>query len=195
MSSAEATLKEGLRLKVEALCDRVEAGTLGIVQGADFIEKELQAQGKLFLGEPIDPRRVGWSPRNRDEYGGSASQAMDLISIIVHEGCSPEKMKDALLEQEAPGQRTIEEFNRLQAMDNPLMAPVEPNTIDYGSLACGHTYQGFRAFLAGLPHEDERCTVDGKLSLDKLAARDPLYAKFCRDGVPCKVSPSRPGRS
>jgi hypothetical protein len=98
-------------------------------------------------------------------------------------------MKDALLEQEAPGSREIEVFNLQRAEGNPLMAPVEPGSIDYGSLACGHTYQGFRVCLAELPHSDERCAVDGKLSLAKLATRDPVYAAFCREGLPCKVAP------
>ena len=113
---------------------------------------------------------------------------MDLISEIVHFGFSLPKMADALMEQERPGGHDIEKHNKDMAIDNPLMAPVEDNSIEYGSLAAGHTYQGFRAFIAELEHPDDLVTVNGKLSLEKLKERDSLYAHHANGGVPCKVS-------
>lgn len=50
MADPEGARKAELHQKVETLCDRIEAGTLGLVQGADFLEKELMAQGKLTQG-------------------------------------------------------------------------------------------------------------------------------------------------
>ena len=56
-----------------------------------------------------------------------------------------------------------------------------------GSVACGHTYQGFRQFQAGLPHTDPQVCREGKLDLEKLAERDMKYAEHARTDVPCKV--------
>jgi hypothetical protein len=62
MADPEGARKAELHQKVETLCDRIEAGTLGLVQGADFLEKELMAQGKLTQGGPFPLGASGGRP-------------------------------------------------------------------------------------------------------------------------------------
>ena len=45
------------------------------------------------------------------------------------------------------------------------------------SLSCGHTNQGFRCFEAQMPCDDERFSMDGKLSVKRLH-RCMLFCMF-----------------
>ena len=110
-------------------------------------------------------------------FGGSAGDALELISRIFKAGFSLAAMQHATVEEEQPGKLHFEEHNMKLAHNNPSMAPVKSGTIDMGSVACGHTYQGFRQFQAGVPHTDPQVCREAKLDLEKLAERDMKYLR------------------
>lgn len=179
--------------RIEDICNLCEADDIGLKAAADSIEKELAAQGLLTM-QVVPPLRTGFSPRNRDEYGGCPMDALDLINTIVQAGFSEKEMEHATFEQSKPGTTDIEDYNKETSAGDPASAPVIP-PIQYGSIACGHTYAGFRAFHAGVLHDNELITKDGRLSLEKLAERDSLYAEKARHGVLSKVPGAREGRT
>ena len=172
--------------RIDEICEMWENGDVGSVQAADEVELLLKEMDLLRV-ETIHPRRVGFHNKNRDMYGGSAGDALELISKIAKAGFSLAAMQHATVEEEQPGESSFEEHNMKLANNNPSMAPVKKGSIDMGSVACGHTYQGFRQFQAAVPHNDPQVCRDGKLDLDKLAERDMKYADNARTGVPCKV--------
>ena len=53
----------------------------------------------------------------------------------------------------------------------------------YGSAIGSHSNHIFRAFALGALHSDERVTVQGVLSLDRLLKADPAFGKAVRDGI------------
>ena len=148
----------------------------------------------LLTEKVVPPSLTGFSSRNRDQYGGCPSQALELVDDILKAGFSEKEMANATFEEVKPGSTEIQTFNEELANGDPNAAPVT-QTIKYASIACGHTYAGFRAFQANVPHLNELCSKDGRLSIEKLAERDPLYAKCAREGVLAKVPGARLGHS
>ena len=173
--------------KIEATIANCDNGKVGIRQAADVLEVQLSSMGLMQIDVIVHPMHVGFSDINRDGMMENAHDAMDLISIIGDAGCSLEEMKHTTMEEEEPSCRKFEALNAEMAADNPNMAPVAPDSIRFGSLAGGHTYQGFRAFHAGLEHPDERFTRDGYLSIDAAEQTDQVYASAIRFGIRCKL--------
>ena len=190
MTDADALAK---RRRLEAICDEADSGVRGLKQSADKLEDELKDQGLLTI-KIVPPHLTGFSSRNRDHYGGCPVQALALIDNIIKAGFSLKEMAHASFEEVKPGSTDIQTFNEELANGDQSAAPVT-ETIRYASIACGHTYAGFRAFQAGVPHLNELCSKDGRLSIEKLEERDPLYAKCAREGVIAKVPGARLGHS
>ena len=162
--------------RIDELCEMWENGDAGSVQAADEVESLLVAKDLLRV-ETIHPRRVGFHYKNRDLYCGSAGDSLELITRLSKAGFSLPAMQHATVEEEQPGKLNFEEHNMKLANNNRSMAPVKTGTIDMGSVACGHTYQGFRQFQAGVPHTDPQVCREGKLDLEKLAERDMKYLR------------------
>ena len=190
MTDADALAKSR---RIEAICDDAFTDARGLKQVADMLEDELKDQGLLTI-KVVPPRLTGFSSRNRGQYGGCPGQALGLIDDILKAGFSVKEMANATFEEVKPGSTDIQTFNEELANGDPSSAPVT-ETIRYASIACGHTYAGFRAFQASVPHLNELCSKDGRLSIEKLGERDPLYAKCAREGVLAKVPGARLGHS
>ena len=178
---------------VDDICDRCHSDTLGMKQAADLLEKEFADQG-LLPRKVVDPKETGFSPRNRDSYGGCPARALELIDHIVTVGFSLPEMEHTTFEQVKPGSTETQTFNELLADGDTASAPASP-AIKYGSIAGSHAYAGFRAIIAGVPHTSEFCSKDGRLSIDVLRERDPIYAKYALEGVRAKVLRARRGRA
>ena len=54
------------RDELDELCDQIDAGNVGLVQGADLMEAMLTGKGMLWQ-EYVDPAHVGFHPENRDK--------------------------------------------------------------------------------------------------------------------------------
>ena len=109
-----------------------------------------------------------------------------MASDIVHIGWSWQATSHAICVQVPPGDKTVEDFNRRLCQGSGL-APVLPDSIQFGSLACGHTNMALRAIAAGVPSSYPLLSEDGKLSLDRLRRRDPEFAKAVEKGLRWKV--------
>ena len=92
--------------RVDDLCDRCYSDVLGMKQAADELEKEFADQG-LLTHKVVDPKVTGFSPRNRDEYGGCPAFALELIDHITKVGFCLKDMENATFEQVKPGSAEI----------------------------------------------------------------------------------------
>ena len=190
MLDADAVEK---KKRVDDICDRCNSDVLGMKQAADLLEKEFADQGLLIV-KVVDPKETGWSPRNRDSYGGCPARALELLDHIATVGFSLADMEHTTFEQVKPGSTETQTFNENLAEGDMASAPASP-AIKYGSIAGSHAYAGFRAIIAGVPHTSELCSKDGRLSIEVLQERDPIYAKYAVEGVRAKVLRARRGRA
>ena len=131
-------------------------------------------------------RQVGWDPANRHGEGGNAAAVFDLMGKIGFAGWSWEECSQALCVEAGPGNKAIEEFNR-RVCGGTDLAPVEVDTIIFGSLACGHTNMGLRAIAAGMPSDHPLMSVDGRFSVEALRKHDQKFADAVSGGLRWKV--------
>lgn len=169
------------------ILDKLEADAIGIVQGADMLLAAFRAQGNLYDLQ-INSRMIGWDPSNRDAQGGNAQHVHELASDIAFVGWSWPETDDALCAEIVPGDKEVEQLNQKLVEDSePELAPVEADSIHFGSLACGHTNQALRCVQAGVASSCPMLSQDGHMSLAKLEARDPHYAEAVTQGLKWKV--------
>ena len=138
---------EAKRKRVEDICDRCISDQLGMKQAADMLETELADQG-LLTRKVVDPKETGFSPKNRDNYGGCPARALELIDHIVTVGFSLPEMEHTTFEQVKPGSTETQTFNELLADGDTASAPALP-AIKYRSIA-GSPCAAVRAIRAGV---------------------------------------------
>ena len=141
---------EAKRKRVEDICDRCISDQLGMKQAADMLETELADQG-LLTRKVVDPKETGFSPRNRDSYGGCPARALELIDHIAAAGFSLANMEHTTFEQVKPGSTETQTFNENLAEGDMASAPASP-AIKYGSVAGSHTCAAVRAIRARVPN-------------------------------------------
>ena len=133
--------------QVDDICDRCNSDTLGMKQAADLLEKEFADQG-LLTHKAVDPKRAGFSPKNRDNYGGCLARGLELFDHIVTIGFSLPDMEHTTFEQVKPGSTETQTFNELLADGDTASAPAPP-AIKYRSIA-GSPCAAVRAIRAGV---------------------------------------------
>ena len=109
-----------------------------------------------------------------------------LASDIAFIGWSWPATAHALCVEIQPNDLTVENFN-MELVAGTDLAPVEKNSLHFGSLACGHTNCALRAIAAGGPSSCPLLSEDGRYSLEKLQRRDPAFAEAVRQGLKWKV--------
>lgn len=164
---------------------RFEADELGIVKAADMLEQAFKTLGMLY-DMVINPRQVGFDPINRDATGCNVQEVLLLAQDIAFVGFSWAETSHAMCVEIAAGDKSVENFNRMISTGVGL-APVEEDSIHFGSLSCGHTNYGLRCISAAVPSSCPLLSQDGVMSLAKLEQRDPEYAKAVRMGLHWKV--------
>ena len=178
-------LASDTKAAVAEILRKVDSNVMGIVQAGDAIEKALRAGGLLYEMD-INPRQVGWDPINRDGEGGNSQEVMLLASDIAFIGWSWAETSHAICCEEEPHKHEVEAFNKRLCLESGL-APVEPYSIRFGSLSCGHTNMALRAIAASMPSSCPLLSEGGCLSLAKLQTRDAEYAHAVTQGLHWKV--------
>ena len=192
MSHSSANTGIGQEFLVVDPCDPIlqllakgEGGELGVVALADSLEQVLEKLGLLYRMD-LNSRMVGMDPANRDKAGGNAQEVVALIGEIGKVGWSWAAVAHATCVEVIPGDRTVEEFNKRLA-DNVNLAPVDQDSIRFGSLSCGHTNLGLRCIVAAVKSDDEHLSRDGRFCLEAVRARSPEMAKAVAQGLHWKV--------
>lgn len=130
----------------------------------------------------LRPRQVGVDPTNRDGYGVNYEDVHGLGRDIANIGWSWDETSKAVCIEEAPTSLLIQEFNVALAQTDRL-APVQPDSIRFGSVSCSHTNMFLRCMAAGVASDDEVLSDDGRLSLAKLKHRDAAFADAVENGL------------
>lgn len=142
-------------------------GELGLQSAADQIEACLE-ENEVVYEMTVDPRQMGVHWLNREVMEHEVPGLMSDISFV---GWSARQLTHALASEEEPGRKTIEEHNIRITRGSKILAPVEPNTIIFGSLSCSHCNQGLRAIKAKMPCTDPAMSEKGVYSTAKIGQR------------------------
>ena len=67
------------------------------------------------------------------------------------------------------------------------LGPVEPDSIRYGSLSCGHTNKILRAMAASMPSTVADVTENGRYNMPRIRSRDIELHKVVTTGLSWKV--------
>ncbi len=119
------------------LLAKVASDVQGQVASANRLELLLEEKGSLYDAS-IALRFLGLDPCNHDGRGGNPLRVLALASEIAMVGWSSGEVTKAICAEAVPGDPSIERFNLKPSADLG-MAPVDDNSIAYGTLACGHT--------------------------------------------------------
>ena len=69
----------------------------------------------------------------------------------------------------------------------PGMASIPPDSIDFTAWSCSHTNAFQRCAYEGAPCEIDNNSVDGKVSLEKISLRDPMFGERISSGMKWRV--------
>ncbi|CAE7256769.1 unnamed protein product [Symbiodinium sp. CCMP2592] len=170
---------------IETICGfltKAEEGS--IVQAITGLHDYLLNE-KLAFKLRVQSDMIGVHFHNRDGIGCSATHVGELISSIAAIGFVEKEVKAICIEVPSDHRGDqVRQFNeRLVAEAAGKLAPVSGQALRYASIVGSHTNQTFRAFKAGLEHSDPKVTVDGRLSMPKLATVDPEWHRCIEQGV------------
>ena len=166
---------------VQRLEDPSSYGSINTVCG--FILKRLRDAGLIF-DQIYPPSRLGAHPNNRGSYGVNVETVHSLGEDIVQLGWSWDQVRvdAALAVQEDPSDGYIQAFNAQLAAGTPKLAPCPLHSIDAGTLTNGHTTLFLRALEAGVPCDKEEISVNGRMSLAHVSAKQPEIGKVVQSG-------------
>ena len=172
---------------VQKTIDAIEAGRRPLVGGVDFIMSRF-CFGKMSWEAQLAPRVVGVDPTNRDGVGVTAENVIALGRDILFVGWSWAEVAKAVCIEAAPGSCVIEDFNKALTANNAALAPVEEDTIRFGSVSCSHTNAFLRCLRAGRVSTmgtelGAGTDASETLTLTAVRDRDPEFAKAAEDGI------------
>ena len=139
----------------------------------------------------LPPEPCGVHSDNRAGQGLIPADVHELLGMLVAGGWSWSEVQGALALELAPresrlGQRHLKSNVKLCEQSAGLLPPISPDAIRIISLACGHTTAALRCVKEGaVATDDSRVIADenGKLSLARLADRQPAMARACEVGL------------
>ena len=108
--------------------------------------------------------KYGFDPHNRDVI---EEEVAAIPTDIIHVGWSEKEVAHAICCEDVPGEWTVERYTVKVCTDSTILAPVEPETIRFGSLWCSHDNGGLRAIKARMPCTDPLLSRDGRYCTEK----------------------------
>lgn len=124
---------------------------------------------------------IGCHPSNRDGQGISAGHVANLCSEIYDLGwCS--SFQNPIAVECKPQDNQIQKFNELLVGESDRLPKVTMQ-LRFASLSSSHSNMVLRSFLQQTPHGDERLTLNGKLSTQKLEMTDQAFHKAVTEGT------------
>ena len=168
-------------LTISQIVASVAKEELGLVKASSLIEERLHEEGLTYRSQ-INPRMVGLDPCNRDGIGASVQEILPLAHSIAFAGFNWNLCSHAVCVEVSPHNSDVEDFNVKLAASGHL-APVVPNSIKFGSLACGHNNMGLRAIAASMPTDSVLLGRNGKCDLEHLRQRDPECGAAVDNGL------------
>ena len=179
-SAVDTAAKKVAFAKIDEIIASIDGGRGKLVQGCDTILGEL-AGVSLSYPSYLQPRTVGVHPENRDKYGLNTENVHGLGKDILRMGFSGDLCAQALAIEAADGGKAFEVFNDTLVKGNVRLAPVEPGSLKFASLACSHTNAFLRCIAAGCPSDDKYAAENGRFCVSKIERYDaPLASAVVR---------------
>lgn len=172
-------------VKLAELISKAESA--GIVKTARSIFSLLEEHG-LAQRMRIPPSVVGVHPQNRDGVAISGHDCHRLLIDIWEVGWSDEEVTAICVESDD----ISKSFNTQLMENNKSLLPqyASSDCVRYLSLSASHTNQALRCIHHAVPFADERMCTQGRLSLEKIALKDPAMAEAAKCGLNWLVLPS-----
>ena len=170
------------REQIQGFLQKAEGGLL--VQSINGLHDFLMSRN-LAWKLRLTCDMVGVHHQNRDGIGCSAGHVQDLVSNIAAIGFVESEVKAICVEvPQASSGDVVRAFNKCLVQDaGGKLAPFDPASLRYASIVGSHTNQAFRAIRFNVAHPDGKLTVDGRLSMEKLAVIDPAWHTAISQGI------------
>jgi hypothetical protein len=178
-------ISEALRATVVELLRMAE--TVNLVSSVKSLLKTLQENGVIYTLQ-IHSKLIGCHPCNRDGYGINAMDVHELGSDIFAIGFDLDEVRAVCCEVSSTDDECRLWNQTLISHADGLLPPME--FLKFATLWGGHTNQVLRCVDAGVPHADESMTVGGRLNLEKIREKDPVFAAAVQDGIKWMVIPA-----
>ena len=173
-------MDSSLRADIESRLSRALDGEQ-LVVNVHAIMDTLEKAGLVYKAK-LPPQQVGAHPQNRDGLGVVSDAVHDLLDSIAEVGYMPQKV-DAVAVEIPDGSEgdEIRRFNhQLVGMSSGRLGVMQADKLRAATLCGSHTNNG-------VEHNNERITVDGKLSLQKIQERDPGLHDAIVNGLPWRM--------
>jgi hypothetical protein len=159
------------------------------VKAAENILHILEHEDKIAWRQHIHPRQVGVDPANRGGQGLHGDHVHGLCGDFVGMGFAWLAVVGALCIED-DDLRVVALFTESLSKSDERIPSWPDGAIRYGSLACSHTNAALWAIISGHASDDDRLTIDGKMSKDKLSLQDPEgFGKALATGLNWLVLP------
>lgn len=146
----------------------------------------LEREG-LAYRQQVAPQFVGVHPNNRWGDGLVPVDVHDLVELILKTGWSWSEVGKAMAAELPPGELGAKyaEFNdSLAKSSGGLLPQVKSETLQLLSFSCSHTNAGLHAIKAGARAlHSTVADSEQRLSLARLAEREPEMARACHQGL------------
>ena len=159
--------------------DKLDASEIGVVECGETL-LEIMGDADLVYTMNIHPRQVGFDTSNRKIM---AADIPDLMNDIFEVGWVWSECAHAVCAEEAPGSTAVEKYNKEAAEGSTILAPIECDSIKFGSLACSHNNAGLRAINARMPCDTPKMSEDGKYDPEKIARQKPKFGLALSQGL------------
>ena len=171
-----ACLKPHIANEIKAVLDHGP-----IVQGRErFLD--LLLKENLAYRQRIRPHLLGVHPGNRHSVGLHVNEVHSLLSEICDVGFAEAEVRAICVEVSSSDTATFD-FNRKLQHQSQGKLNLSPDAMRYATIAASHLNAALQCIQGCVYHDDERLTVDGKISHEKLGSLDSQYVQASVNGV------------
>ena len=171
-----ACLKPHIANEIKAVLDHGP-----IVQGRErFLD--LLLKENLAYRQRIRPHLLGVHPGNRHSVGLHVNEVHSLLSEICDVGFAEAEVRAICVEVSSSDTATFD-FNRKLQHQSQGKLNLSPDAMRYATIAASHLNAALQCIQGCVYHDDERLTVDGKISHEKLGSLDSQYLQASVNGV------------
>ena len=175
-----------MKAELEELVKEAQ-GSCGIVVGMGKVMRKLAELG-LMRYQQIEPNYIACHKLNRDGYGLSPMGVHQLLDDICQVGWDSRET-NPICTDVGDSDVSIFQFNlKLQENSGGLLPPMNRAHCKYASLSASHVNAALRCIVNGVQHnKDSPLCVDGRLSMDQVAKKDPQMHEAATRGLSWRV--------
>ncbi|CAE7358923.1 unnamed protein product [Symbiodinium sp. CCMP2592] len=174
-----SVLSPDLIAQVDSMLDQAAEGDRLVRTVQDLLQ--LLKQNNLVTSMRLSPMHVGVHPKNRDGAGIIAGDCLELLENVLSVGFVRDRITALAVEIT---DASVRRFNEdLVRGSGGQLGELDGDMLKVVSLAGSHTNFMLRLLSQGAALSTSAASVDGRLSLEKVARRDPELANAAREGL------------